>query len=201
LLYPKLNLNAKPDRDDDEEEYQPPKAKLLKSEVMSNGKDIISKNGSDLTSSEKQPNPDPQDEEMEVDVKPLDETFVISEGDIRSTELKASPSPFTLKSNGEISKVTNGVKNGGAVWDSELEIDFIATEWLQLWLDVDNPPSPIDNSMLKCEHDKLAPPVSTVSMTACLYRIIPSCIVSQFNYSTFDHGTLFHGICFLWNLL
>lgn len=55
-------------------------------------------------------------------------------------------------------------------------IHFIASEWLQQWLDAINPPPPIENKIISCEHGLLAP--TAPGTIHCKYRAIPSTFVS-----------------------
>lgn len=72
----------------------------------------------------------------------------------------------------------------GNTWESILEnMNFISSEWLQQWLDPVNPPPPMENKTLCCEHGKLAPPSPNV--TVCPYKVIPESFVSTYFYYYF----------------
>lgn len=78
------------------------------------------------------------------------------------------------KSNGlgtEVSTLPPKGKN------SQFAIDFVSVDWISQWLDPGNPVPPVENAMLLCEHKKLAPPAPNT--TPCLYRIVPSPLVSH----------------------
>jgi len=163
--------------DEVEEEDGPPK-KMARSEVaIPNGKGsrVKTEPKSRTASASESTNGD-----MEV-VENLDDSDVAIIS-VKTKRLK------NLHSNGEVAKVPNGVEiksNSPETvvnYDDKLAVDFIPTEWLQMWLDVDNPPPPIDSGILKCPHGKLCPPApsSQSGLTpVCLYRIVPSKAVSS----------------------
>ncbi|XP_021949612.1 ubiquitin carboxyl-terminal hydrolase 48 [Folsomia candida] len=88
----------------------------------------------------------------------------------------------------------------GNTWESILEnMNFISSEWLQQWLDPVNPPPPMENKTLCCEHGKLAPPSPNV--TVCPYKVIPESFANELylNYSVdgprFKGAEAFCDIC------